>query len=97
MNPPPDSIPRRASSSRTSSRILAQQGKTLFISSHILSELGEMCDTLLFIDAGRIVYHGAAEQLRQRPAPSGHWLQVLDVSLLGDPAALYEWVSMRPG
>ncbi len=32
-------------------RLLAQRGKTLFISSHILSELGEMCDTLLFIDS----------------------------------------------
>jgi ABC-type multidrug transport system ATPase subunit len=39
-------------------RILSQQGKTILISSHILSELGEMCDTMLFIDKGRIVHHG---------------------------------------
>ena len=30
--------------------MLAGEGKTIFISSHILSELGEMCDTLLFIN-----------------------------------------------
>jgi len=35
-------------------RLLAVRGKTLFISSHILSELGEMCDSLLFIDGGRL-------------------------------------------
>jgi len=29
-------------------RILADEGKTILISSHILSELGEMCDTMLF-------------------------------------------------
>ncbi len=78
--------------------ILAKQGKTLFISSHILSELGEMCDTLLFIDAGRIVYHGASEHLRR-----GHHhhqatgLHVVDINLVGGPDALAEWVSLRPG
>ena len=82
-------------------RILAQQGKTLFISSHILSELGEMCDTLLFIDAGKIVYHGASEQLRRGNAGNAHGhatgLQVIDISLLGDPTALLDWISLRPG
>jgi ABC-2 type transport system ATP-binding protein len=78
-------------------RILAQQGKTLFISSHILSELGEMCDTLIFIDSGKLVYHGASEQLRKGQHHQNTSLQVLDVSLLGDPAPLYEWLSMRPG
>ena len=42
-------------------RILAEDGKTVFISSHILSELGEMCDTLLFIDQGKIIHHGSAD------------------------------------
>ncbi len=46
-------------------RILAEDGKTILIFSHILSELGEMCDTLLFIDKGRIVHHGTAESLRR--------------------------------
>ncbi len=76
--------------------ILARQGKTLFISSHILSELGEMCDTLLFIDAGRIVYHGAAEHLRRGSPQQGVGVHVVDVNLVGDPGLLAEWVSMRP-
>jgi len=82
-------------------RILAQQGKTLFISSHILSELGEMCDTLLFIDSGKIVYHGAAEQLRRgnQTTPNGlaSASQIIDISLIGDPAPLLDWLSLRPG
>ena len=82
-------------------RILAQQGKTLFISSHILSELGEMCDTLLFIDSGKIVYHGAAEQLRRGNQTTTNGLastvQIIDISLTGDPAPLLDWLSLRPG
>src|ERR1051325_3141703 len=35
-------------------RLLRDRGKTIIISSHILSELGEMCDSLLFIDARRL-------------------------------------------
>ena len=38
-------------------RILSQEGKTVFISSHILSELGEMCDSLLFINQGLSLIH----------------------------------------
>jgi ABC-2 type transport system ATP-binding protein len=82
-------------------RILAQQGKTLFISSHILSELGEMCDTLLFIDSGKIVYHGDSEQLRRGQKKSSNGLpsatQVIDISIIGDPSLLLDWISLRPG
>lgn len=73
-------------------RLLADQGKTIFISSHILSELGEMCDTMLFIDAGKVVHFGSAESLR-RHSSSG---ALLDVRLAGDPQALRAWVEMNP-
>ena len=77
-------------------RILAQRGKTLFISSHILSELGEMCDTLLFIDAGKIVYHGEAEALRRGQAPGAQRL-VIDIAVASPPEALAEWATVNPG
>ncbi len=73
-------------------RILAEDGKTVFISSHILSELGEMCDTLLFIDKGRIVHHGSAESLKR--GDSG--ITIVDVQISGDPARLTEWIEMNP-
>lgn len=74
-------------------RLLAADGKTIFISSHILSELGEMCDTLLFIDGGRIVHHGSAESLSQ----TDDGKPVVDVQVAGDPGALSSWVALHPG
>lgn len=83
-------------------RLLAQRGKTLFISSHILSELGEMCDTLLFIDAGKIVYHGGAEDLRRGTAGAGgstltQAKTVINITLASNPDAITEWVSVNEG
>jgi ABC-2 type transport system ATP-binding protein len=77
-------------------RLLAQRGKTLFISSHILSELGEMCDTMLFIDSGKIVHHGSAENLRRGTDAQAAEVMV-DVILEGTADALAEWASMNPG
>jgi len=42
---------------------LKGMGKTIFISSHILSELAELCDSVTIIDAGRIKYSGAMHAL----------------------------------
>ena len=75
-------------------RLLAEGGKTIFISSHILSELGEMCDTLLFIDAGRIVHHGSAESLEDTSVDAK---TVLDVQVAGDPEPLRAWAQSQPG
>ncbi len=44
-------------------RALQKQGKTLLISSHILSELAEMCDTMLFMDAGKLLRSGTLAEL----------------------------------
>jgi ABC-2 type transport system ATP-binding protein len=75
-------------------RLLTGNGKTIFISSHILSELGEMCDSLLFIDSGRIVHHGTAESLQEQAA-AAHTL--VDVQVAGDPDALCQWIELHPG
>ncbi len=75
-------------------RILAEEGKTILISSHILSELGEMCDTLLFIDGGKIVHHGDAESLKQGSDAKGG--SYYDVQVLGDPMAVANWAVTSP-
>jgi len=74
-------------------RILSQQGKTILISSHILSELGEMCDTMLFIDNGRIVHHGSSETLRRGDAA---FIRV-EIETTGSPDALLAWAALQPG
>ena len=74
-------------------RILADDGKTIFISSHILSELAEMCDALLFIDEGRVLYDGPSEGLSHTEAGQ---VQV-KVELLHSPEQLLSWVEVTPG
>lgn len=46
-------------------RTLKELGKTVLISSHILPELSEMCDSLTIIDHGKLVFSGPVEQLSQ--------------------------------
>jgi len=74
-------------------RLLAEQGKTLFISSHILSELEQMCDSMLFISAGAIVHQGSSESLKHR---EGHPVLV-KITLSEPTASLAEWISFQPG
>ncbi|MGA0369739.1 MAG: ABC transporter ATP-binding protein, partial [Kiritimatiellia bacterium] len=74
-------------------RILAAEGKTLFISSHILSELEQMCDDLLFISAGKIVHQGSSESLKVK---EGH-PAVLRIRLNGPLDKLEEWVTFQEG
>ena len=74
-------------------RILSKQGKTILISSHILSELGEMCDTMLFIDQGRIVHHGSSETLRRGDETALR----LEIEIDGTVERLLEWAALQPG
>src|SRR4029079_14777341 len=39
-------------------KVLAERGKTVFISSHILSELSDLIDWVVIIDVGRIRHCG---------------------------------------
>jgi len=73
-------------------RILAEEGKTIFISSHILSELGEMCDALVFINQGKIVHHGSADSLKQ----SSNDKTLVNVEMHGPTAKLEEWAAVSP-
>jgi ABC-2 type transport system ATP-binding protein len=41
-------------------------GKTVLISSHILPELAEMCDSLTILDHGQLVFSGSVEALSDR-------------------------------
>jgi ABC-2 type transport system ATP-binding protein len=74
-------------------RILASQGKSMLISSHILSELAEMCDTMVFIDQGRIVHHGTADSLRF----DDRSVVAVFVRVGGPVEALLEWAKVQPG
>ncbi len=46
---------------------LRDMGKTIFISSHILSELATLCDAVTIIDRGNIMFTGAISDLLKHP------------------------------
>ena len=73
-------------------RILAEEGKTVFISSHILSELGEMCDQLLFINQGKIIHHGTADSLKKGSSET----TMVTVEVAADSDRLVDWATMAP-
>jgi ABC-2 type transport system ATP-binding protein len=74
-------------------RVLRERGKTILISSHILSELGEMCDTLLFMDRGAVMHHGDTNSLLRGGAQTGSCL--IDITVDGPTAPLLEWLVLR--
>lgn len=74
-------------------RLLAADHKAVFISSHILSELEDMCDTILFIDNGKIVHHGSTEVLKHQNGARA----IVAITVAGDPIALYAWIDLNPG
>lgn len=65
---------------------LAQQGKTLFISSHILGELTEICDGTVMIEQGRLLQAGSIDQLLERHHDTLRYLLAAD----GELNSLYQ-------
>jgi len=49
--------------------LLADQGKAIFISSHILTELTEICHGVVIIEQGRILETGEIDAVIQKQAP----------------------------
>jgi ABC-2 type transport system ATP-binding protein len=77
-------------------RILRERGKTILISSHILTELAEMCDTLVFMDQARVMHQGNKEDLLRHDASSDA-AAIFDLTVHGPVQALADWLETRPG
>ena len=58
--------PRARIEMRELLRELKRMGKTIMISSHILSELEEICDHIGIIEHGQLVFSGTMEEIRRR-------------------------------
>ncbi|MFO0928271.1 MAG: ABC transporter ATP-binding protein [Gemmataceae bacterium] len=50
-------------------KVLATQGKAILISSHILTELSEICNGAVFIERGKILRAGTLDQLLRADVP----------------------------
>jgi ABC-2 type transport system ATP-binding protein len=73
-------------------RELKRMGKTIMISSHILSELEEICDRIGIIEHGRLVFSGTMEEIRPRLGIQGK----VRVKVLGDNARAIELLTALP-
>ena len=61
--------PRARIELRSMIRELAAAGKSLLVSSHILTELGEMCDTIGIIERGQLLVTGSVAEIQSRLKP----------------------------
>ena len=48
---------------RSMLRSFADEGMTVFVSSHLLAEIQQICEHLVVIDAGRLIFQGGVEEL----------------------------------
>ncbi len=85
--------PRARIELRQMIRGLAADGKALLVSSHILTELGEMCDAVGIIERGQLIASGSVAQIQQKLRPH---VQV-HVQLLGRGDELGQWLQSRTG
>jgi len=46
-------------------KALAEHGKAILVSSHILSELGEICDSVVIIEKGKLLHAGSIDAIAQ--------------------------------
>jgi ABC-2 type transport system ATP-binding protein len=67
--------PRARVEMRELLRELGAMGKTIIVSSHILAELAELCDSVGIIERGKLVASGPLEEIR-RYAAQGRMLRV---------------------
>jgi ABC-2 type transport system ATP-binding protein len=85
--------PRARIELREMIRKLANHGKTILISSHILTELAEICDVVGIIERGRLLAVGSVEQI-QGQAQRPH--NAIRVRLLSQAADLADWLTRQP-
>jgi ABC-2 type transport system ATP-binding protein len=53
-------------------RRLADQGRTVFVSSHVLAEIEQIADDVVIVDRGRYVAHGPVAEIAARAAGGVH-------------------------
>jgi ABC-2 type transport system ATP-binding protein len=74
--------PRARIEMRSLLQELARMGKTIMVSSHILSELAEMCSSIGIIERGRLLYAGSIQDAYART----HAGERIDITLEPGPA-----------
>src|SRR5437660_1495451 len=71
---------------------LQKMGKTIIISSHILSELETLCNRVAIIEKGKLIYTGPAQGVRDQMSQG----RVIWVRVTSDQAQAVELLKARP-
>ena len=73
-------------------RKLADQGKTILVSSHVLTELEDLCDEIGIMRNGKMVVCGSLEEITQ----SKETQRRLEIETLNPYPKFAEWVEQHP-
>ncbi|MFY9558169.1 MAG: ABC transporter ATP-binding protein [Blastocatellia bacterium] len=72
-------------------RELCRMGKTVVVSSHILTELADFCTSIGIIEAGKLLAAGRIDEITARLAGN----VILDITVKGDPLVALDVLSER--
>lgn len=78
--------PRARIEMRELLRELKNMGKTIFFSSHILSEVADICNSIAILEAGRLITYGNMEVMKKQLRAH----RLIQVRVLGDLAPVQE-------
>lgn len=85
--------PRARIELREMIRRLAADGKTILVSSHILTELAEMCDIVGIIEQGSLLAVGSVAEIQRRSQQRQHsWVRM---RVLGGAETAGQWLAVR--
>ncbi|MGJ8726209.1 MAG: ATP-binding cassette domain-containing protein [Roseibacillus sp.] len=79
---------------RLTLQALAREGVTVLVSSHILSELAEMCGSIIVMNQGKLLASGTAEEVRTE---LGSNRREMTMKVLGVTDGLEGWLAVREG
>jgi ABC-2 type transport system ATP-binding protein len=85
--------PRARLQMRQLLRQLADTGKAVLVSSHILPELADVCDTVGILTAGRMVAHGPVQQIMQ----TARQRRLMEIVVLASREQAAETLKRAPG
>jgi ABC-2 type transport system ATP-binding protein len=85
--------PRARVEMRELLRELGAMGKTIIVSSHILAELAELCDSIAILEKGQLVASGSLEDITRRVRQG----RTLRLKILSDPGQAVAMLRDQPG
>jgi ABC-2 type transport system ATP-binding protein len=95
LDEPADGLdPRARIELRELLRALAAQGKAVLISSHILTELSEICDTCAIIEQGHLLATGTVQEVLSRTSNAAAFSEI-ELTLFAGAGVSLEEVSKR--